>query len=262
MMAKNAPEPAAPAASSRTSGPATADGDEIARFARLAEAWWDPDGEFRALHQLNPVRAGYTRNHLAAHFGRDAAAEAPLAGLDIIDIGCGGGLMSEALARQGARVVAIDAEAQSIAIARAHAAGAGLAVDYRVAVPEALAAEGLSFDVVVTMEVIEHVADLPAFFQASRRLVRPDGALVVATLNRTLKSLALAKVGAEYLLRWVPVGTHDWRKFVKPSELAALMRQSGFALRDLTGFRYEPATERWSLDQDLDVNYVAFAVAA
>lgn len=239
----------------------TAAEDEIGRFARIADAWWDPDGEFRALHRLNPLRAAYVAERLAVHAGRDPAAAEPLAGLALIDIGCGGGLMSEAMARLGARVTGIDAEARSIGIAEAHAARAGLAIEYRVATPEALAAEGLVFDAVVCMEVIEHVADLAAFFAAMRRLVRDDGALAIATLNRTLKSLALAKIGAEYVLRWVPPGTHDWRKFVKPSELAALARRHRFALRDLTGFRYDPGAAGWSLTSDLAINYAGFAVA-
>lgn len=238
----------------------TAASDEIDRFARMAAAWWDPAGDFRALHQLNPVRAGYVRERLAAHSGGDAAAERPLDGLAVIDIGCGGGLMSEALARMGARVVAIDAEERSIAIARAHAAEHGLAIDYRLALPEAVAAGGETFDAVVTMEVIEHVADLEAFFAASRRLLRDDGLLFVATLNRTLKSLALAKIGAEYVFRWVPPGTHDWRKFVKPSELGALCRANCFDIVDLRGLRYDPAG-RWSIDSDLAVNYIATARA-
>jgi 2-polyprenyl-6-hydroxyphenyl methylase/3-demethylubiquinone-9 3-methyltransferase len=240
----------------------TAADDEIARFARIAAAWWDPNGDFRPLHQLNPVRVSYVQERLISHFRLDGAAPQPLAGLRVIDVGCGGGLMSEALTRLGASVVAIDAEAQSIAIARAHAADTGLAIDYRVAVPEAIAAEGQAFDAVVTMEVIEHVADLSAFFQAIRRLVHDDGALIVATLNRTFKSLALAKIGAEYLLRWVPPGTHDWRKFVKPSELATLCRDHGFILCDLSGFRYDPMQGGWSLTPDLGINYAGYVVAA
>ncbi|MFO1152502.1 MAG: bifunctional 2-polyprenyl-6-hydroxyphenol methylase/3-demethylubiquinol 3-O-methyltransferase UbiG [Rhodospirillales bacterium] len=246
-----------------TSG--TASGEEIDRFARIAQAWWDPNGAFRPLHGLNPLRAAYVRDQLCRHFGRDIGAEAPLAGLRIIDIGCGGGLLSEALARMGASVVGIDAESESVGIATAHAAAEGLTIDYRVALPEDLAkdlaaASGERFDAVVSMEVIEHVADVSAFAAAARTLVRPEGALIVATLNRTLKSLALAKIGAEYVLRWLPIGTHDWRKFVKPSELAALFRRNRLALRDLAGFEYDVLNGTWTLSRDLAVNYVAFAV--
>ncbi len=241
-------------------GTGTASDEEIERFARIARAWWDPDGAYRALHRLNPLRAAYARDHLCMHFGRDVAAEQPLADLRIVDIGCGGGLLSEALARMGASVIGIDAEAELVDIASAHAAGEGLAIDYRVVLPEDLAAAGERFDAVVSMEVIEHVADLSAFTAAVRALIRPDGALVVATLNRTLKSLALAKIGAEYLLRWLPIGTHDWRKFVKPSELAALFRRHRLALCDLAGFEYDVLNGTWALSDDLAVNYVAFAV--
>jgi 2-polyprenyl-6-hydroxyphenyl methylase/3-demethylubiquinone-9 3-methyltransferase len=244
----------------RAVGNGTASGEEIGRFAGIAEAWWDPDGAYGALHRLNPLRAAYVRDHLCRHFGRDADGEAPLAGLRIIDIGCGGGLLSEALARMGASVVGIDAEPHSVGIASAHAAAAGLAIDYRAALPEDLAASGERFDAVITMEVIEHVADVSAFAAAARALVRPEGALIIATLNRTLKSLALAKIGAEYLLRWLPIGTHDWRKFVKPSELAALFRRNRLVLRDLAGFEYDVLKGTWTLSRDLSVNYVAFAV--
>lgn len=235
--------------------------DEIDRFRRMAASWWDPEGEFRALHRLNPLRAAYVRDRLAEHFHLDPEADLPLAGLTIIDIGCGGGLLSESLARFGASVVAIDAEADSIRIAEAHAREEGLTIAYRCATAEELQREGMRFDAVVTMEVIEHVADLPAFMHAAAGLVRPGGALIVATLNRTLKSLALAKVAAEYLLRWVPPGTHTWRKFVRPSELAALMRAEALQLADLRGFVYDIGKDAWSLGRDIDVNYVAFATA-
>ncbi|MFO1128965.1 MAG: bifunctional 2-polyprenyl-6-hydroxyphenol methylase/3-demethylubiquinol 3-O-methyltransferase UbiG [Rhodospirillales bacterium] len=243
-------------------GTGTASDQEIDRFARIANAWWDPDGAFRALHRLNPLRAAYVRDQLCRHFGREIGADRPLAGIRIIDVGCGGGLLSEALARMGATVVGIDAEVESIGIATAHAAQEGLAIDYRLALPEDLAAAGERFDAVVSMEVIEHVADVAAFTAAVRALVRPEGAVVIATLNRTLKSLALAKIGAEYVLRWVPIGTHDWRKFVKPSELATVFRRNRLALGDLAGFEYDVLGGTWTLSRDLAVNYVAFAVPA
>jgi ubiquinone biosynthesis O-methyltransferase len=242
--------------------PSTVAADEIERFRRMADSWWDPEGEYRALHRLNPLRACYVRDRLVEHFGLDVESERPLTGLAIIDIGCGGGLLSEALARFGASVVAIDAEADSIRIAETHAREEGLSIAYRCATAEELQREGLRFDAVVTMEVVEHVADVPAFVHAAAGLIRPGGALVVATLNRTLKSLALAKIAAEYVLRWVPRGTHDWRKFVRPSELAALMRAEGLQIADVRGFVYDVAKDDWSLGRDLDVNYVAFATAA
>lgn len=235
--------------------------DEIDRFRRMAAGWWDPEGEFRALHRLNPLRAAYARDRLTEHFCLDPAAEQPLTGLTILDIGCGGGLLSESLARFGASVVAIDAEADSIRIAETHAREEGLTIAYRCATAEELQREGLRFDAVVTMEVIEHVADLSTFMHAAAGLVRPGGALIVATLNRTIKSLALAKVAAEYVLRWVPAGTHDWRKFVRPSELAALIRAEGLQLEDIRGFVYDIGKDTWSLSHDIDVNYVAFATA-
>jgi 2-polyprenyl-6-hydroxyphenyl methylase/3-demethylubiquinone-9 3-methyltransferase len=238
----------------------TANAEEISRFARIAAAWWDPGGEFRPLHRLNPVRATYVRDRLSRHFGRDSTSQVPLAGLAIIDIGCGGGLLSESLAAMGARVVGIDAETHSIEIARHHATAEGLAIDYRVALPEDLAATRERFDAVVTMEVIEHVADLDAFLRAAADLLAPGGVMIIATINRTLKSLALAKIGAEYVLRWLPIGTHDWRKFVQPTELARLLRRHGLVVSDSRGFRYDPLTDSWSLGRDLTVNYVLTAI--
>jgi 2-polyprenyl-6-hydroxyphenyl methylase/3-demethylubiquinone-9 3-methyltransferase len=234
----------------------------VARFAALAEAWWDPEGAFRPLHRLNPVRLAYLRDRLAAHFRRDAKAETPLAGLRILDIGCGGGLLSEPLARLGARVTGIDASERNIEIARAHAAASGLAVDYRATTAEALAESGARFDAVANMEVVEHVADLDEFLRASCALLAPGGVMAVATINRTPQSFALAIVGAEYLLRWLPRGTHDWRKFIRPSELAARLRAQGARLVELKGVRYSPLTGRFALSEDLSVNYMALVAAA
>jgi 2-polyprenyl-6-hydroxyphenyl methylase/3-demethylubiquinone-9 3-methyltransferase len=234
--------------------------DEVARFAAVAEAWWDPDGEFRPLHRLNPVRVAYVRDQLAAHFGGDRDGARPLAGLAVLDIGCGGGLVAEAVARFGAKVTAIDAEKTSIGIAQAHARAAGLRIRYRCAAPEDLVSEGQSFAAVLGLEVIEHTADPDAFVAAAAALVGPGGAVVLATLNRTLKSLALAKIGAEYVLRWLPPGTHDWNRFLRPSELAAMLRRHRLELRNLTGMTYQPLTDQWSLGSDLAVNYLALAV--
>ncbi|MBK8908407.1 MAG: bifunctional 2-polyprenyl-6-hydroxyphenol methylase/3-demethylubiquinol 3-O-methyltransferase UbiG [Rhodospirillales bacterium] len=238
---------------------ATAVPDELRRFAAIADAWWDPDGDFRPLHRLNPVRIAYVRDHLVRHFSRDPLSVRPLAGLEVLDIGCGGGIIAEPIRRLGARVTAIDAEQHSIRIAAAHAKLSDLDIDYRHAAPEDLVREGRQFDAVLALEVVEHVADLDAFVAATAGLMRPGGALVAATLNRTLKSLALGKVGAEYILRWLPRGTHDWRKFVRPAELSAALRRHGLAVRDLAGMTYNPLIDRWSLSDDLAVNYLVFA---
>jgi len=240
--------------------PTTADNDDVARFSAIAEAWWDVNGDFRPLHKLNPTRLTFIREHLCGHFERQPNGDKPLAGLDIIDIGCGGGLLSEPMRRLGANVTGIDASDKNIAVARLHAEQSGLAINYRHMLPEDLPAETQRFDVVLNMEVVEHVADLGLFLDASAALVKPGGVMIVSTLNRTVKSLALAKVGAEYVLRWLPVGTHDWRKFVRPSELAAGLRPHGLEVRDLKGMIYRPIADEWTLGRDLSVNYLAFAV--
>jgi len=246
------------------------DPDEVAKFAALAEDWWDPNGKFAPLHRLNPLRLSFIRDRMAAHRGRDPSAGRPLAGLRILDIGCGGGLLCEPLTRLGAAVTGIDAAAENVAAAARHAAGAGagagLDIDYRHTTAEELAAEdlaagGAGFDLVLNMEVVEHVADVTAFLEASAALVAPGGAMALATLNRTPKSFALAIVGAEYVLRWLPRGTHDWRRFLRPSELVAQLRGAGLDTRELTGVAYNPLTGAWRLaPHDLDVNYMVFAV--
>ncbi len=236
------------------------DAAEIAKFAALADKWWDEDGPFRPLHRLNPVRLGFIRDHLAAAFDRDIRAPRPLDGLRIADIGCGGGLLSEPLARLGATVTGVDATAKNIQAASAHAAQSGLAIDYRVATAEALRDAGERFDAVLNMEVVEHVADVDAFLDATAGLVRPGGLMLAATLNRTAKSYAFAILGAEILLRWLPRGTHDWRRFVRPSELAAGLRNAGMTITQITGVVFNPLTDRWTLDaRDLDVNYMLVA---
>ncbi len=250
----------APARHARSPVGSTAADDEVARFARIAESWWDPDGDFKPLHRLNPVRLAYIRDSLCRHFGRQALGDRPLAGLTVLDIGCGGGLISEPLTRLGARVTGIDADAESVRVARAHAAEMGLSIDYRHRLPEALANEKGRYDTVLNLEVVEHVADRDAFLAAAARLMKPEGAMVISTINRTLKSLALAKIGAEYVLRWLPVGTHDWRKFVRPSELAAGLEAAGVAIAEFTGVQYNPLMDDWRLSRDLAVNYMAFAV--
>jgi 2-polyprenyl-6-hydroxyphenyl methylase/3-demethylubiquinone-9 3-methyltransferase len=241
----------------------TVDPREVEKFAAIAERWWDPEGDFRPLHMLNPVRLGYIRDRLCARFGCDPKATAPLAGLTVCDIGCGGGLICEPLTRLGASVTGIDATARSIEIARTHAEAMGLSIDYRHVTADALATEGRRFDAVINMEVVEHVADRNAFLRDAAALVKPEGAMVLSTFNRTPKSFALGIVGAEYILRWLPRGTHDWRKFVKPSELAAGLRPAGMTVADLCGMVYDPIRDEFSLaPRDLDVNYLAFAVPA
>ncbi len=238
---------------------ASVDREEIARFAAMAESWWDPNGKFRPLHRFNPVRLAYIRDHIAGHFGRDPLASTPLQGLRLLDVGCGGGLLSEPMARLGAEVVGIDAAAQNVAVARLHAEQMALAIDYRHRAAEDLAAAGETFDVILNMEVVEHVADMDAFLGACCRMLKPEGAMVLATLNRTPKSFLLAIVGAEYVMRWLPRGTHDWRKFVRPSELASALRKGGVDFDEITGVAYNPLNDKWSLSKDLDVNYMAFA---
>ena len=251
----------ADSASESQSHSASVDPDEIAKFAALAGEWWDPAGKFAPLHQLNPARLTFIRDRIAAHTGRDPLAERPLAGLRALDIGCGGGLLCEPLARLGAQVTGIDAAEPNVAAAAAHATEAGLDIDYRHTTAEDFAASGRRFDLVLNMEVVEHVADVAAFLEASAALVAPGGAMTLATLNRTPKSFALAIVGAEYILRWLPRGTHDWRRFLRPSELVASLRAAGLETRELTGVTYNPLTGTWRLaPQDLGVNYMVFAV--
>lgn len=238
----------------------TADADEVERFAKIAEEWWDATGKFRPLHQLAPVRLAFIREHVTMRLGLDDASATPFAGLRMLDVGCGGGLVSEPLARLGAQVTAIDAAARNIEVAKLHAEASGLDIDYRNMLPEELLKAGDQFDIVVNLEVVEHVADLDAFLSASAAMVRPGGGMVLSTINRTFKSLALAKVMAEYVLRWLPAGTHDWRKFVKPSELAAGLRGTGMEITSLSGMSYDPLGDIWRLGRHLDVNYLAFAI--
>jgi 2-polyprenyl-6-hydroxyphenyl methylase / 3-demethylubiquinone-9 3-methyltransferase len=241
-------------------GAASVDPAELAKFAAMAESWWDPRGKFAPLHRLNPLRIAYIRDQAARRLGRDPLRPGPLAGLRLLDIGCGGGLIAEPMARLGAQVTGLDPEERNIAVARLHAEEGGLAIDYRAETAEALLASGVApFDIVLALEVVEHVADLRAFLAACAGLLAPEGMLVLATLNRTAKAFALAIVGAEYVLRWLPRGTHDWRKFVRPSELAAALRLSGLDLQELTGVAYNPLGDSWQFSGDLDVNYMAVA---
>jgi 2-polyprenyl-6-hydroxyphenyl methylase/3-demethylubiquinone-9 3-methyltransferase len=242
----------------RTHG-STVDSAEVARFAARAAAWWDPNGEFRPLHRLNPTRLTFIRDRLAEHFGRDIRATRPFDGLRLLDIGCGGGLVSEPMARLGAAVTGIDAAGEALAVARAHAADAGLDIDYREAAVEDLAAAGESFDAVLALEIVEHVADPALFLGAAARLVTPGGGFIAATLNRTLKAFVFGIIGAEYLLHWLPRGTHQWRKFLRPSELAAGLRSHGLTAKEIRGLSYDPVAGRWALSRDVAVNYLVFA---
>jgi 2-polyprenyl-6-hydroxyphenyl methylase / 3-demethylubiquinone-9 3-methyltransferase len=237
----------------------TADRDEIARFAAQSADWWDPAGGFQPLHRLNPVRLEFIRTRLCAHFGRDPKSLRPFAGLSLVDIGCGGGLIAEPMARLGFAVTGIDAAEPAIAVARDHAAASGLDIAYRVATAEELAAEGGRFDTVLALELIEHVADRDVFFAAAGALVAPGGAFIGATLNRTKRAFALAIVGAEYVLRWLPRGTHDWRRFVRPSEFVLGLRRHGLTATEMAGISYSPGAE-WKLSEDLAVNYMLMAV--
>jgi 2-polyprenyl-6-hydroxyphenyl methylase / 3-demethylubiquinone-9 3-methyltransferase len=237
----------------------TIDHEEVARFAKLAGEWWDAHGPFRPLHQINPVRLTYIRDQLCRHFGRDPTAAPSLSGLAVLDIGCGGGLVSEPLARLGAQVTGIDPAPETIEAAKAHAKGAGLKITYKATTAEALADQDKTFDAVLLLEVIEHVRDVPAFLARVAPLVKPGGVMILSTLNRTLKAYALAIVGAEFILRWVPVGTHQWERFVRPEELKAALRGARLNLTDTMGMVYNPLADEWSLSADTDVNYFATA---
>jgi 2-polyprenyl-6-hydroxyphenyl methylase / 3-demethylubiquinone-9 3-methyltransferase len=240
--------------------PGSADRRELQRFAELAGDWWDEAGPMAALHKLNPVRLGYIRDQLCRHLGRDPKGRACLAGLDVLDVGCGGGLLCEPLARLGARVTGIDLVPGNLEAARAHAKAAGLELSYREIAAEELAADGASFDLVCAMEVVEHVADAATFLSTCATLVRPGGALVVATLNRTLSAFFLGIVAAEYVLGWLPRGTHEWGRFLRPSEVARPLRASGLRVAHLSGVAYDPLRDRFRLSPDPAVNYMLFAV--
>lgn len=245
---------------SKPQSPPSVDPEEIARFDALAEDWWDENGPMAPLHKLNPIRLAYIRDRVCGHQGREAAGRKPLQGLRVLDIGCGGGLLSEPLARMGADVTGIDLAPAHIEGAKRHAAEAGLTIDYRIAAVEDLAATAERFDLVCAMEVIEHVPDQPAFLEHAAALAKPDrGALVMATLNRTMRSFALGIVAAEYVLGWLPKGTHSWSRFVRPSEAVRPLRRGGLEIEDLTGVTYDPLRDRFRLTRDPAVNYMLFA---
>ncbi len=239
----------------------TVDPAEIAKFSAMAAEWWDVDGKFKPLHLLNPCRLDYICDQIADEFDRDPDADKPFAGLRILDIGCGGGLVTEPLTRLGATVIGVDASEENIGVARAHADEAGLEIDYRAIAAEALVDAGEVFDVVLTLEVIEHVSDPAALMAAVAALLRPGGLHLASTLNRTPQSFALGIVAAEHVLRWLPKGTHDWHRFVTPDELYGLMQDAGLGPVDRKGMVFNPISWQWSLsDRDLAVNYIAAAV--
>lgn len=232
---------------------------EIAKFTAMAEEWWDPKGKFKPLHKFNPVRLGYIREHLLAHFGRDGGAMRPFEGLTILDVGCGGGLLCEPLTRLGATVTGIDAAERNIAIARLHAEQTGLAIDYRATTSEALAAAGEQYDMVLNMEVVEHVDNVPLYMKSCADLVKLGGLTLTATINRTARAYALAVVGAERVLRWLPVGTHDWNKFLTPDEIKALLTRNGLTVTAETGVVFHPLADEWRRSRDMGINYMIMA---
>jgi 2-polyprenyl-6-hydroxyphenyl methylase/3-demethylubiquinone-9 3-methyltransferase len=232
---------------------------EVAKFTAMAEEWWDPTGKFKPLHKFQPVRLGYIREHVLAHFGSDGTTMRPFEGLSILDVGCGGGLLCEPMARLGATATGIDASERNIAIAGLHAEQSGLDIDYRATTSEALAESGEKFDVVLNMEVVEHVDNVPLYMKSCADLVKPGGLLFTATINRTARAFALAIVGAEYVLRWLPRGTHEWNRFLTPDEISALTRRFGMTTIDETGVVYHPLADEWRRSRDMGVNYMLLA---
>lgn len=239
----------------------TVDASEVAKFEAMAAEWWDPNGKFKPLHMMNPVRLDYITTQIAGEFDRDLNREKPFEGLRILDIGCGGGLLCEPMARLGAQVIGVDAAGGNIPVAAAHAAQSGLTIDYRHTTAEDMAAAGEQFDVVINMEVVEHVADPQAYLTACQQLLKPGGLHLCSTINRNPKSFAVAIVGAEMIMRWLPKGTHEWAKFITPDELYGFITTAGLTPVDRKGYVFNPITWKWSIsDRDLSVNYVTAAV--
>jgi 2-polyprenyl-6-hydroxyphenyl methylase/3-demethylubiquinone-9 3-methyltransferase len=235
------------------------DAAEVAKFSAMADELWDPTGKFAPLHKFNPLRLTFIRDTAAAHFGRDPKSLSPFSGLSLLDVGCGGGLLSEPMARLGFQVLGADASERNVKTAGAHAAATGVRVAYRATTAEALAEESPTFDVVLNMEVVEHVADLPGYLASCSKLIKPGGLMFVATLNKTLKSLALAKIGAEYILGWLPRGTHDWSRFIEPAKLRSMLEELGVNILKTQGIAFDPLAWDWRLSSDVDVNYMVVA---
>ena len=242
---------------SATQSTGTVDAAEIAKFEAMAAEWWDPNGKFKPLHMLQPCRLDYVIDQICAEYGRDPKGDRPFAGLRLLDIGCGGGLLCEPMARLGAEVVGADAAARNIPVARVHAEKSGLEIDYRHTTAEDMAAAGETFDVILNMEVVEHVSDPLAYLTACREMLKPGGLMVCSTINRNPKSYMMAIIGAEHVMRWLPKGTHEWNKFITPDELFALLTQAGLDPVDRKGFVFNPVAWSWRIsDKDLSVNYV------
>ncbi len=246
-------------AEANKSASGTVDQSEVERFSAMAAEWWDPTGKFKPLHKFSPVRLSYIKEKVCERFGRDPKSAKAFEGLRCLDIGCGGGLLSEPMARLGADVVGADPSTVNIEIAKLHMQKSGLDIDYRAETAEQLASAGETFDVVFNMEVVEHVADVPLFLSETARMVRPGGLMFVATINRTLKAYALAIVGAEYVLRWLPKGTHSYEKLVRPEEIQGPLSASGMDIIDRTGVTYNPLSDSWNRSRDMDVNYMLLA---
>ncbi|MCZ2203911.1 bifunctional 2-polyprenyl-6-hydroxyphenol methylase/3-demethylubiquinol 3-O-methyltransferase UbiG [Bartonella sp. A05] len=237
----------------------TIDQKEIDHFSRIAAEWWDPQGKFRPLHKFNPIRLAYIKEKICLAFDRDPHSLTPFKNLKLLDIGCGGGLLCEPMARLGAIVVGADAAQTNIEVAKMHAIQSGLSIDYRTTTAETLAEEGEQFDVILNMEVVEHVADVNLFLSATAKMLKPQGLMFVSTLNRTWKAWGLAIIGAEYILRWLPKGTHDYKKFLKPQELKNRLFKDAITVIDETGITYNPFNDSWNRSQDMDVNYILLA---
>jgi 2-polyprenyl-6-hydroxyphenyl methylase/3-demethylubiquinone-9 3-methyltransferase len=234
----------------------TIDQTEVDRFSKMAAEWWNPDGKFRPLHKFNPVRLTFIKSKATEHFVRDPKSQTPLEGLRLLDIGCGGGLLSEPMTRMGASVTGADASEVNIEIAKLHAEQSDLAIDYRAETSESLEAQGKKFDIILNMEVVEHVADVDLFLTSCADMLKPGGLMFMATINRTMKANLLAIIGAEYVLRWLPRGTHQYEKLVRPEEISKPLEISGLSLVDQTGVFYNPLQDRWNLSKDMDVNYM------
>ncbi len=242
-------------------GTNTIDAAEVAKFEAMAAEWWDPNGKFKPLHMMNPCRLDYITSQIAAEFGRDLKDPRPFSGLRLLDIGCGGGLLSEPMARLGADVLGADAAAGNIPVAQIHAQASGLDIDYRHTPAEALAEAGETFDIVLNMEVVEHVADPQGFLRTCQELLKPGGLMICSTINRNAKSYMVAIVGAEMIMRWLPHGTHEWNKFITPEELFEMLGKAGLEPVDKKGFVFNPLRWEWSVsDRDLSVNYVTASV--